>query len=414
MIILYLLFSFFICSCKIAFSSKANHTLFHHHSLVPHNEWVQLTDLEALQYYTKYEICMILSNKERNYCKEINNDGHIGDCAAYNTGIGHVNSLCPNLGGFLFRHNSTRPWPESLSLIDIIKTMKKHGDSKQLVFVGDSLSVQQFWQAYCTLNRYGVYKIDTETNNGKLLMKIKLAAPGITLGKEHMGPEYNQQYDFYIHCFNYCSEHVGHFSRYIGEMSDALSATRNTTEKITYVVNIGMHYNQRDGTNYKKELEPFLRYFLDFADKRNDLVIFRETTAQHFESKDGLFRSIPTVLRDVKVTDPNKYDPEKTLQRVYRDHSSDPAAEGVVKVPHATECRPMKDYYPQDWRNRVAREVIKEMDPQGLIKIADFYRITAGRHDFHLPNECTHYCHGPMLWLPLWDMIARFVQSHYS
>ncbi len=71
-------------------------------------------------------------------------------------------------------------------------------------------------------------------------------------------------------------------------------------------------------------------------------------------------------------------------------------------APSVQTCQPIKDaaaYKSQNWRNEQAYEVIRSIDPSHtFIKIAKFYSYTAVRHDFHLShNDCTHYCHGPLL-----------------
>lgn len=64
----------------------------------------------------------------------------------------------------------------------------------------------------------------------------------------------------------------------------------------------------------------------------------------------------------------------------------------------------------QNWQNPIAAQILKTIDPGGLIGWVPFFNISAGRPDLHVAkvHDCTHFCPGPLLWAPVWDSITRF------
>jgi hypothetical protein len=64
-------------------------------------------------------------------------------------------------------------------------------------------------------------------------------------------------------------------------------------------------------------------------------------------------------------------------------------------------------YHANNWRNIMAREILKKVDTRHQIGIIDFFRITAARHDAHKSSsDCTHWCLGGMMWRPLWHHLT--------
>lgn len=51
---------------------------------------------------------------------------------------------------------------------------------------------------------------------------------------------------------------------------------------------------------------------------------------------------------------------------------------------------------------------------QDSFKILPFWNITAGRFDAHsrIRKDCSHFCNNPMLFLPVWDVLARMLISN--
>ena len=88
----------------------------------------------------------------------------------------------------------------------------------------------------------------------------------------------------------------------------------------------------------------------------------------------------------------------------------------TVHVPFNEYCAPLRNqssYDQNNWRNKVMLEVLQQVDPKHqYIKIAKFFEITAGRHDIHLRGgDCTHYCHFPMIWIPVYTEIYRILHD---
>jgi hypothetical protein len=207
---------------------------------------------------------------------------------------------------------------------------------------------------------------------------------------------------------------------------------------------------------------------------KKQIVFFRETSSQHFPSKDRTFvtHGFATNFRFDYHHDPVKqyYDKRKELegkqdsasksgqshsvetekgdkpsssspddptnhyhadkQITYRKHNetgsliADLTLEKSIdnRYPSEaffTECpriHTKEQYDSQNWRNLLAKQILSEYDPNHAeIGIIPFYAITASRADLHPTSyDCTHYCHTPMLWLPVIQQMTIQLEERFS
>lgn len=372
------------------------------------DEWTNLENDEALDYLTKYELCMAKTYRNNDRCNVYRQqiDGHLAGCMIQEGGVGHVNGRCPQVD-HLYRHNSTRPWPEGSNLLSIVKTMKEHG-SNTLVLLGDSLTGQSFGDVRCNLIRYGVpHTHNAENPVAKL---CELSAPEVPT--------------FQILFQPYTAERLSPFAQAVDKFEQLLA--NSVTDwlpvkgSVVFVINIGLHYND-DVKVLTDDCKRMFEYFLTKA-KQGHIIFFRETTAQHFPTQDGAFGHGLLHSNTFVVKDESAHKIETLAQRMFNPSQPvQPAASTPVDATHADahalvlpefqKCAPLSGweaFNKQNWRNTVAAAVLKEVDPAGVIKYVPFFKATAARNEFHLEGgDCTHYCHGPLLWMVLWDRVHQ-------
>ena len=124
------------------------------------------------------------------------------------------------------------------------------------------------------------------------------------------------------------------------------------------------------------------------------LVLFRETTAQHFDLPGGMYS--------------------------YDDHNSN-------------NCTPLEWTKEVGYRDRVVRDAALEAGYEvssptnaslGKLVMLSYHNFTVPLHNIHPTNhgafnndtygECTHYCSTPFLWMPLWRTIRISMDTAFS
>jgi hypothetical protein len=144
------------------------------------------------------------------------------------------------------------------------------------------------------------------------------------------------------------------------------------------LANIGLHLNNQSIA--KDEYRRMLSFLERLGANERNLIMWREGTAQHFSTDDGTF-------------DPSRREEYTTCQKIEHPKEGD---SGI------------------GWRNQVALEVWRELKIKHIVYVP-FYKATEPLYDTHkeVPPgallDCTHYCHFPMLWQPLWKGLAKGV-----
>jgi hypothetical protein len=189
-------------------------------------------------------------------------------------------------------------------------------------------------------------------------------------------------------------------------------------DKVLYVLNIGLHYNKLSDS-YRTEMTAAFQYFMSLQEKygNNHRTVFRETSAQHFNTINGGYDGIGgyPYINSMLLHQGNTI--HSTAVRMFGVETSNSLI-GLKQIQeNATEtefdlCRALtqEQFKSQMWRTSVALELLRSVDPNNTIKVAKFYRISAARYESHLSNlDCTHFCNNPMIWLPLWHNIHRAI-----
>jgi hypothetical protein len=148
----------------------------------------------------------------------------------------------------------------------------------------------------------------------------------------------------------------------LDEAKDYMRNLTTTYGKVMIVANIGVWYNSRD--RFRKDLQILLEW-LNYLGSNKNIVMFRETTSQHWNNSiNGYFSA------------------------------TDDAARG--------DCAPIEDLSPQhDWRNKVMNSLVESEELKN-ITIIPFRDITAPLYNMHPYSsewkDCTSFCYFPMMW----------------
>jgi hypothetical protein len=146
------------------------------------------------------------------------------------------------------------------------------------------------------------------------------------------------------------------------------------------LANFGLHMNNRSSA--REEYRQVLSFLEDLGRDRENLVLWREVTAQHFPTDDGSFDAF--------------HREEYTACRKIEHPGEEDGSGGI------------------GWRNQVALEVWRELKIKHIVYLP-FYKATEPLYDTHRKAksgsllDCTHFCHFPMLWQPLWKGLAKEV-----
>ena len=192
---------------------------------------------------------------------------------------------------------------------------------------------------------------------------------------------------------------------------------------------MGLHFNHIDIADDMKEMRRNLReyftYFIQLSKNYGHIIIFRETSAQHFQTTNGLYSGEWLLEQDYgfkvneeRLVDNQIYfspliDPNKRKQYNTTDSNQS------IERPDVTFCKPIRtkqELHENNWRNREVFKMLDELDPNHEhVHIAKFHEVTAGRHDMHaIGTDCTHFCPSPILWYPLWQNIYDIVERQYK
>ena len=204
------------------------------------------------------------------------------------------------------------------------------------------------------------------------------------------------------------------------------------TGKILFIINCGLHYNDLDRLN--RTLWKFLPLMVKYAEM-NHTVIFRENSAQHFQTADGRFiyksaeekikENIPKVSSVSLIVNKSRIFSENTLPTTapeVQDNNLNKNT-GILEMntttfPHldyrCARIKSMEMLKKQNWRNDMAISILKHVDINNRIGIARFYIMTAARYDYHVASygDRTHYCFGPMIWAPVWDYTVNYYVTY--
>ena len=373
---------------------------------------------EGLRYYGRHEICMH-KRLGHLYCDQFSKPNNM-ECAVNARGPGHTAQKCPHVRTILLRHDSTNDTSKTGNILDLIYTLKSKG-YENLIFMGDSVSQQSYWDAYCSLSRFGLVSIlanKTENTQFSAIYFDITFLPDNAIS-EDIPSKFSNTFRVLYYSANKSDMYTMTVIRKMVESNEMIDTTK---DKAVYILNQGLHYNQ-ETVLMKSEFTEYFKYFLNLTATYGDnqLIIFRETTAQHFSTGDGTFpsshRGTPkhTYLSTpdtLKNTADNVFHTTGFAQRISNQ------IQIIDEEPTDFDiCRPLNhtQILAQGWRNSVALNILREIDPENLIKVAKFYEISAARYDAHFDSmDCTHWCNNPMFWLPMWNNINLILKKTFG
>jgi hypothetical protein len=193
--------------------------------------------------------------------------------------------------------------------------------------------------------------------------------------------------------------------------------------------NFGLHWGPPRKHVYPEKIRLVLEMVKQNAVGKVPLLLYRETTAQHFDAPVGEWPRKPANFSGWNCV-PHHFHPghkwetyaprqwreldmqQAALELGFQLHVADPGWNMVQPLHFPTVLNMTNDNYHRDTNNNIINESatmdVAEKNPTGVtyssvgeIVILPFYDFTSKLYDLH-PHECSHYCSTPFLWLPLW------------
>jgi len=233
-----------------------------------------------------------------------------------------------------------------------------------LSFVGDSLTRQSIAGLECELLRRG-YMVQSK--------KAPFAKRGGCSWRECVG----EWMVFTVtNPTNMKTATFNHFGMYRPDPSNLDLKDVILPHSDVVIFDHGLHWKP---TERAKFAQAMTRYLKGFQDANLTMLAWRETSAQHIDSKGGHYGSVAKSQNCVPI--------HPDHQTGFRMPIMQQAAENAG-LQWTSLAEP--DFS--------TRPVDKETNEIVFLPFRDY---TVPLHYLH-PNECTHYCHTPYLWLPLW------------
>jgi len=145
------------------------------------------------------------------------------------------------------------------------------------------------------------------------------------------------------------------------------------------LINYGVHYLANELGEFRSTLEALLHTFKNITDC---VLIYRETSAQHFDSVGGEYRNI---LGPKCVPHHGSSKKRAGRRNVW--------LEAAISQNYTV----VNSYGKHQHVNLIPRQMKHE------ITVLPLYNFTAKLFDLHTGGEdCTHFCYTPHLWYPTW------------
>jgi hypothetical protein len=236
-----------------------------------------------------------------------------------------------------------------------------------MAFHGDSVSHQTYFGLECELRRRG-YVIDVVAGGFEARNQTAFWRYGLTNTRNLTVTRPNETIHAKLAFYQmYRPFEDNHETQNIARESDII------------VFDHGLHWVPDEKNDFRNAMATLLRGYSQNKTRGDKLKLlaWRETSAQHFNSSTG-------------------------------DYS--------FGLPYDTECLPIREYLP--FRTTLMAEaaglagftISNASDPLFMsqpvsrgdeLVILPYYHFTSEMHQLH-PGECTHFCHTPYVWLPIW------------
>jgi len=408
------------------------------------HQWVPMSQAEATAFYTPYEVCSLLHplsfgcTKDGSLANTDFSQGGGDECMAHRSGLGSYSSAPTSTqNGAFLRYHSVKKWPLSKGLVDLIKAMRTRG-SNTMILVGDSIMAQQYGDALCSLTRYGFALSIFKASNEVSVEGFELLPPSSYVANEDKNQGSTDIF-FQIVYLNFSPQDTNDFGRQLTKVQKAIeyitdaAPSRRVTGAIHFTINYGLHFNLdvSERKQYAKLVRELLDHFSENYSRHGHVVVFRETSAQHFSTPSGAFSKEQTnKMNKNKAANSAAYvSLVASRSGIFEENSisGQSEEEALVEEVPSSDLIPNRDFrcLPlasmemleiQNWKNAVVRAMVlkdKEKSSNGNpISLISFYHITAGRHDLHtsVHGDCSHFGNVPMLWAPLWQNLFH----HYE
>ena len=166
------------------------------------------------------------------------------------------------------------------------------------------------------------------------------------------------------------------------------------------ILNFGLHYSWRDSARFEKAMWVLLEGIQKHLVGRIPLIMYRENSVQHFKTSYGEF-GLPRV--GLHGDRPGRCGPlasrggnviyqwrDQRLRQWALDQGID-VVQLDLAPPQPNGTMESRGAVVHRSKNNTTKEIVW----------LPFANTTAPHHTLH-PEECTHYCHTPFLWYPLW------------
>lgn len=280
-----------------------------------------------------------------------------------------------------FENNPSHIKCDICRVINIVSSMKH----KRISIVGDSVQQQLFHGFECELRRR---HFDVSTAVIKTWPEIKEKLPGDRVGWKYgvkadicfnvtvpqwmNHNQHNQQLN-QLHSLSSPHVEICHFNHYrpYPDMAQHMDIANSSD---VMMINYGVHYLADDKTanEFEQSLESLLKVF----DNSECLLMYRETSAQHFDNDGG----------------------------EWSDRFNGNDGDNIVCTPITGTVK---------WRTRMFKEVAKN---SGYSVVDSFHQPKVKKEVVFLPffdwssklislkdgQDCTHFCYTPHMWYPMW------------
>lgn len=354
------------------------------------SDWVPMTQSEALNYYTVAEICKSLQQSS-HLCNQ--EPGDLQNYGMDKDGIVHANRMCSNYPGAFLRHHTISN--KSHTIADLVKAIRSAGKNT-IVFLGDSVSSQHFSDFVSGLVRVGF-----DVSKHPLDDLKDASSYQVTYGPPSKVPF------FQVVHINIIEDTEPSFKMF----HQLVSNTTLVKGKVVLIFNMGVHYNSEN--DYVTRAAVALDHLKVIVQKGHS-VFYRETSAQHFDTENGMFLH----YYDQKSSGEKRVSAVSLLAAkagfvTAHNNYSEHTVITSEKYPNLNfKCTPIGSEQlaeVQNWRNRVMISMMTQRQLDKKIQVIPFFRLSAARYDFHVAayGDCTHYCFNPMLWLPSYHQITE-------
>jgi hypothetical protein len=281
--------------------------------------------------------------------------------------------------------------PDTSAAPRLVKWLARY--NMAMLFYGDSMSAQPWGALTCELERNGFTVVMHKQQEHFVCFEAARSVSGMnsTKGRResvHICYKHGAigaPWAFYKADWAAAEGTIDYLSKDLAYDGVALVANHGKRSMLRRLIQgvimfAGLHFNQNDKALMLEHTPLFLAWLKQIAmdTTRRNVVIWRDTTPQHFPSPSGYF-----------------------VEHV----------EGEDSLPY--NCLPIANQSSAvDWRNKIPLNELSTgaYDPVELLEIHDTLEPFWDMH--HHSGDCTHFCYSPVLWQPMWHRLYRILERN--